>query len=57
VIALWSPSPQRDELGGLTPQERIMKDGSDEALALAAERATAELAGMTQKDPRSFPVR
>jgi hypothetical protein len=44
VIASWSRSPQRDELGGLTPQEWIEKDGNSEPLALAAERAAAALA-------------
>jgi hypothetical protein len=46
VIASWSNSSQHDELKGLSPQEWIQKDGSDKALALAAERAAAALAAL-----------
>lgn len=44
IVLSWARSPQHDELEGLTPQEWIQKDCSNEALKLAARRAAAALA-------------
>lgn len=43
MVVSWSHSPQYEELDGLTPQEWVEKDGSDDALKLSAKRAAAAL--------------